>query len=137
MEKLCPPAAIFLVFMIIQISIDSAKGYLNSALMKVWVGILLTILLNYLCSSGLGIVSWLFIFIPFVLMTVIITVLLFMFGLGGLHVARVLFMFGLVVVHIQFSVDLVYLWLGPCLLLGWLEYIWLRRCLLLVRLPYI
>ena len=81
MEKLCPPAAIFLVFMIIQISIDSAKGYLNSALMKVWVGILLTILLNYLCSSGLGIVSWLFIFIPFVLMTVIITVLLFMFGL--------------------------------------------------------
>ena len=81
MEKLCPPAAIFLVFMIIQISIDSAKGYLNSALMKVWVGILLTILLNYLCSSGLGIVSWLFVFIPFVLMTVIITVLLFMFGL--------------------------------------------------------
>ena len=81
MERLCPPAAIFLVFMIIQISIDSAKGYLNSALMKVWVGILLTILLNYLCSSGLGIVSWLFIFIPFVLMTVIITVLLFMFGL--------------------------------------------------------
>ena len=81
MEKLCPPAAIFLVFMIIQISIDSAKGYLNSALMKVWVGILLTILLNYLCSNGLGIVSWLFIFIPFVLMTVIITVLLFMFGL--------------------------------------------------------
>ena len=81
MEKLCPPAAIFLVFMIIQISIDSVKGYLNSALMKVWVGILLTILLNYLCSSGLGIVAWLFIFIPFVLMTVIITVLLFMFGL--------------------------------------------------------
>ena len=46
---------------------------------------------------------------------------LFTFGLDGLHVARVLFMFGLVVVHIQFSVDLVYLWLGPCLLLGWLE----------------
>ena len=30
-------------------------------------------------------------------------------------------MFGLVVVHIQFSVDLVYVWLGPCLVLGWLE----------------
>ena len=44
-----------------------------------------------------------------------------MFGLDGLHVARVLFMFGLVVVHIQFSVGLVYLRLGPCLLLGWLE----------------
>ena len=63
MEKLCPPAAIFLIFMIIQISIDTVKGFLNSALMKIWVGILLTILLNYLCNSGLRIVSWLFIFI--------------------------------------------------------------------------
>ena len=46
---------------------------------------------------------------------------MFTFGLDGLHLARVLFMFGLVVVHIQFSVDLVYVWLGPCLVLGWLE----------------
>ena len=46
---------------------------------------------------------------------------LFTFGLDALHLARGLFMFGLVFVHIQFSVDLVYVWLGPCLVLGWLE----------------
>ena len=81
-EKLCPPAAIFLVFMIIQISVDIAKGYFNAAMIKAWVGILLTILLNYLCNSGLGVVSWLFIFIPFVFMTVIISVLLLAFNLN-------------------------------------------------------
>ena len=81
-EKLCPPAAIFLVFMIIQISIDITKGYFNSAMIKAWVGILLTIVLNYLCHSGLGVVSWLFVFIPFVFMTVIIAVLLLAFNLN-------------------------------------------------------
>ena len=81
-EKLCPPAAIFLVFMIIQISIDITRGYFNSAMVKAWVGILLTILLNYLCNSGLGVVSWLFIFIPFIFMTVIITLLLLAFNLN-------------------------------------------------------
>ena len=81
-EKLCPPAAIFLVFMVIQISVDITKGYFNSAMIKAWVGILLTILLNYLCNSGLGVVSWFFVFIPFVFMTVIISILLLAFNLN-------------------------------------------------------
>ena len=81
-EKLCPPAAIFLVFMIVQISVDITRGYFNSAMIKAWVGILLTILLNYLCNSGLGVVSWLFVFIPFVFMTVIIAILLLAFNLN-------------------------------------------------------
>ena len=68
--------------MIIQISIDITRGYFNSAMIKAWVGILLTILLNYLCNSGLGVVSWLFVFIPFVFMTVIIAILLLAFNLN-------------------------------------------------------
>jgi hypothetical protein len=38
--------------------------------------------LNLLCSSGLGIVSWLIISIPFVLMTVIASIILFAFKLN-------------------------------------------------------
>ena len=38
-------------------------------------------MLNYLCSSGLGILSWIIVFIPFILMTVIVTMLLFVFNL--------------------------------------------------------
>ena len=53
----------------------------NTALVKVWVSFIFTILLNYLCDLGLGIVSWIIVFIPFILMTVIVAILLLMFGL--------------------------------------------------------
>lgn len=80
-EQLCPPAVILLVFSITQIAIDVTNGFYNTAMLKAWVGIIFTILLNYLCNNGLGIVAWLIIFIPFLLMTVIISILLFVFGL--------------------------------------------------------
>jgi len=80
-SRLCPPALIYLIFCIIQIGIDVMKGYNNTALIKVWVTFVFTILLNYLCQSGLGIVSWIIVFIPFILMTVIVAMLLMLFGL--------------------------------------------------------
>jgi len=80
-SRLCPPALIYLIFAIIQIGVDVMKGYNNTALIKVWVTFIFTILLNYLCQSGLGIVSWVIVFIPFILMTVIVAMLLMLFGL--------------------------------------------------------
>jgi len=79
---LCPPALIYLIYSVVQIGIDIIKGYYNTGFVKVWVAFIFTILLNYLCQSGLGIISWIIIFIPFVLMTVIVAVLLFSFGLS-------------------------------------------------------
>ena len=79
--ELCPPALIYLVFSITQIVIDSVKGMYNTALVKIWVAFIFTILLNYLCQLGLGIISWFIVFIPFVLMTIIVGILLLMFGL--------------------------------------------------------
>ena len=80
-QELCPPALIYVVFSTTQVIIDSVKGYYNLALMKLLVSLIFTILLNYLCSLGLGIISWLIVFIPFILMTVIVSMLLLMFGL--------------------------------------------------------
>ena len=80
-NQLCPPALIYLIFSTTQVIIDSIKGLYNTALMKIWVSILFTILLNYLCSLGLGTISWLIVFIPFILMTLVVAVLLLMFGL--------------------------------------------------------
>jgi len=80
-NQLCPPALIYLIFSTTQVIIDSVKGLYNTALMKIWVAILFTILLNYLCSLGLGTISWLIVFIPFILMTLVVAVLLLMFGL--------------------------------------------------------
>lgn len=80
--KLCSPALIYLVFSIVQIIIDTMKGQYNTAFMKSWVAAIFTILLNYLCSRGLDIVSWIIVFIPFILMTIVISVLLLVFGLN-------------------------------------------------------
>ena len=78
---LCPPALIYLLFSITQVVIDTVKGLYNTALIKIWVAVIFTILLNYLCQSGLGIISWLIVFIPFILMTLVVSILLLMFGL--------------------------------------------------------
>ena len=78
---LCPPALIYLLFSITQVVIDTVKGLYNTALIKIWVAVIFTILLNYLCQRGLGIISWLIVFVPFILMTLVVSILLLMFGL--------------------------------------------------------
>ncbi len=81
-EKLCMPALIYLIYSTSHVIIDTYKGLYNMAFVKVFQAILFTFLLNVLCQNGLGIISWLIVSIPFILMTVIATVLLFVFGLN-------------------------------------------------------
>ena len=83
MLNLCPPAIIYLIFSITQILIDLFKGLYNTVFMKVIVATMVTLLLNILCERGLGVVSWVIVFIPFILMTAIVTVLLYAFGLDA------------------------------------------------------
>ena len=78
---ICTPALIYLIFAISQVLIDTVKGFFNTALIKIILTIVFTVILNYLCNVGLGILSWIIVFIPFILMTVIVTLLLFMFNL--------------------------------------------------------
>ena len=79
--ELCAPAIIYLLFSIIQIIIDTVKGLYNTALVKSLVMVVVTFLLNILCRQGLGVVSWIIVFIPFILMTVIVSIVLYVFGL--------------------------------------------------------
>ena len=81
MIKLCTPALIYFIFSVTQILIDLFKGMYNTASMKVIVTIMVTMLLNILCDRGLGLISWIIVFVPFILMTVIVTMLLYVFGL--------------------------------------------------------
>ena len=83
MIKLCPPAIIYLIFSITQILIDIFKGLYNTAFMKVIVAVMVTLLLNILCDQGLSVISWIIVFIPFILMTVIVSMLLYIFGLDA------------------------------------------------------
>jgi len=81
LNSICPPALIYLVFSLTQVAIDTMRGMYNLAFIKIWVAFVFTVLLNYLCITGLGIISWLIVFIPFILMTIIVSMLLLMFGL--------------------------------------------------------
>ena len=81
MLNLCAPALIYVAFSLTQIIIDTFKGLYNTAFFKIIVMIIITILLNALCQSGMGIISWLIVFIPFIFMSVIVAILLYVFGL--------------------------------------------------------
>ena len=81
-NTLCPPALIYLCFSLTQIIIDTFKGMYNAAFFKFWIMIVFTLLLNTLCSRGLGIISWILVFVPFMLMSIITLILLTVFGLN-------------------------------------------------------
>ena len=81
LQYICPPASLYLAFSIIQILIDMFRGETTTAFLKFLVMIIFTVALNMLCASGLGIISWFIVFIPFILMTYITTILVFVFGI--------------------------------------------------------
>jgi len=80
LEGICPPALLYLAFSIIQIIIDLYRGDSLQALFKFIVMIIFTIVLNAICNAGMTIISWFIVFIPFILMTYITTILFFVFG---------------------------------------------------------
>jgi len=83
MFSLCPPTIIYIIFSITHVIIDSFNGLYNTALMKMIVMIMISLLLNILCEKGLAIIAWFIVFIPFIMMTLIISMLLYVFGLNA------------------------------------------------------
>ena len=67
---------IYIVLTVLIFLIDSYFGLLLATF-----SYFLLFLLNYLCEAGLGVLSWIIIFVPFILMSVIVTMLLFVFNL--------------------------------------------------------
>jgi len=82
LENVCAPALLYLAFSIIQIVIDMYRGDTIQAFFKFIVMIVFTIVLNAICNSGMTIVSWFIVFIPFILMTYVTTILFFVFGIN-------------------------------------------------------
>ena len=83
LDSICPPALIYLAFSLTQIIIDTFKGLYNTAFLKFIVMVTITFLLNALCQGGMSIISLIIVFIPFIFMTVIVTILLYVFVLDA------------------------------------------------------
>jgi len=81
-NEFCSPALLYVAFSLTHIIVDVFKHMYNTALVKFIVMIIFTFLLNLLCQRGLTIISWFIVFIPFITMTVITTLLLIAFGLS-------------------------------------------------------
>ena len=83
MINLCPPAIIYLFFSLAQVIVDTYNKMYNAAIIKAIFMVMITLLLNILCQSGLTIISWIMVFIPFIFMSVIVTLTLYIFGLNA------------------------------------------------------
>ena len=81
-NNLCSPALIYLVFSLTHIIIDIFKEQYNQSFFKFIVMIFFTILLHLLCKRGLGVISWMIVFIPFISLSFLTAILLFTFGLS-------------------------------------------------------
>jgi len=66
-EELCPPALLYLLYVVIQIGLDLSLGLWVTAIAKVIGGLAGTIILNALCGVDLGVVSWVIVATPFII----------------------------------------------------------------------
>lgn len=81
-EKICPPALLYLGFSTIQITIDLFQGEYSTSLLKFVVMIIFTTILNLMCLNGLTKLSWFIVLIPFLLLTYITSVMFYVFGVN-------------------------------------------------------
>ena len=77
---ICPPALLYLVLCSIQIVLDCINGMYNTAFIKMIITIIITFILNMLCDLDLGFISWIFVLIPFLFMTLIVSIILYALG---------------------------------------------------------
>lgn len=78
-ESLCPPAVLYLLYIVVQVGLDISLGLMLTAAVKIVMGIAGTIILNAFCSVDLGVVSWAVIATPFIMTALAMSISL---GLG-------------------------------------------------------
>jgi hypothetical protein len=78
-DVLCPPALLYLLYIVIQVGLDVSLGLWVTAIVKLVGGLAGTIILDTLCGVELGVVSWAIIATPFVITAIATSISL---GLG-------------------------------------------------------
>ena len=81
LSSICAPALIYIGFSLIQIFIDIYNNSINDAFLKFIFMLVFTLIINILCDLGFVVIAWIIVFIPIIMMTIISTLLLQVFGL--------------------------------------------------------
>ena len=66
-EQLCPPALLYLIFLVVQLGLDLSLGLWITFAIKLCVGMAVVVLLDTFCGIGLSPVSWFLVAAPFVM----------------------------------------------------------------------
>ena len=82
LEKICPPALLYLAFSMVQIIIDLFQGSYEMALLKFIIMFIFTAILNILCLNGLTKLVWFIVIVPIILLTYISSILFYVFGIN-------------------------------------------------------
>jgi hypothetical protein len=70
-DRLCAPAFIYAIFTVTQILMDLYYGEIDTVVTKSIALVVFTYLLNLLCEMGLGPISWVIVFVPFIFTSLI------------------------------------------------------------------
>ena len=66
-EDLCPPALLYLIFLVVQLGLDASLGMWVTFTIKVILGFATVMVLDTFCGIGLGGVSWFLVAAPFII----------------------------------------------------------------------
>ena len=64
-EDLCPPALLYLIFLVVQLGLDASLGMWVTLVVKAILGFATVIVLDTFCGIELGVVSWFLVATPF------------------------------------------------------------------------
>ena len=78
-DSLCPPALLYLLYVVIHTGLDLALGRFATAIIKTIMGVAGVVILDALCSVDLGVVSWVIVATPFIMVALASSISL---GLG-------------------------------------------------------
>lgn len=78
-DVLCPPALLYLLYIVVQVGLDLSLGLFLTAAVKIVMGLAGTVILDAFCSVELGIVSLAIIATPFIMVALATSISL---GLG-------------------------------------------------------
>ena len=66
-EDLCPPALLYLIFLVVQLGLDASLGLWVTFIIKTILGFATVMVLDTFCGIGLGVVSWFLVAAPFLI----------------------------------------------------------------------
>lgn len=78
-DALCPPALLYLLYIVVHVGLDLTLGLFATAAAKVVMGVAGVVILDALCSVDLGVVSWAIVATPFIMVALATSISL---GLG-------------------------------------------------------